>query len=279
MGSGLPADDPLVNWNREHVQRQFAAWRARTDPKCVQTLGHLDPATVFKLNESERPPSVDLAVGLGLAIPERRVLRRITELTRPTPAVLGYRSITANAIGGIEALGATGQRCATAGDIERPRGVTNSESAIARIASHRRKSWRPDPTARAEVIVPAIFLICLGLSSVALGLAISPGMFEEVNRDKNARRSEPATNGIERSAFADRRGNIIGAVPAVHNRVRNGRSRGRHQYGRHANSRFGCSSVDRRHGSMRRAMLPPRGCRGVVCAREALRPVRKGIVP
>ncbi len=68
MGSGLPADDPLVNWNREHVQRQFAAWRARTDPKCVQTLGHLDPATVFKLNESERPPSVDLAVGLGLAI-------------------------------------------------------------------------------------------------------------------------------------------------------------------------------------------------------------------
>ncbi len=57
MGSGLPADDPLVYWNREQLQRQFTAWRARTDPKCVQALGHLDPATVFTLDESGRPTS------------------------------------------------------------------------------------------------------------------------------------------------------------------------------------------------------------------------------
>ena len=91
MGNGLPADDPLVDWNREQLQRQFAAWRARSDPKCVQTLCHLDPATVFKLNESQRPTSVDLAIGLGLSLPERRALRRVTELTRPTPVMLGYR--------------------------------------------------------------------------------------------------------------------------------------------------------------------------------------------
>ncbi len=95
MGRGLPADDPLGHWNREQLQRQFAAWRARSDPNCVRTLGHLDPATVFELNERERPTSVDLAIGLGLSLPERRVLRRVTELPRPTPAVLGYRPAVA----------------------------------------------------------------------------------------------------------------------------------------------------------------------------------------
>ena len=57
----------------------------------MQTLGYLDPVTVFALKESERPSSVDIAVGLGLTLPERRVLRRVTELTRPTHAMLGYR--------------------------------------------------------------------------------------------------------------------------------------------------------------------------------------------
>ena len=47
MGHGLPADDPLAHWNREQLQRQFAAWRARSNPERVRTLGHLDPATVF----------------------------------------------------------------------------------------------------------------------------------------------------------------------------------------------------------------------------------------
>ena len=71
MGRSLPADDPLAYWNREQLQRQFAAWRARSDPKCVRTLCHLDPVTVFKLHEPERPTSVDLAIGLGLSLPER----------------------------------------------------------------------------------------------------------------------------------------------------------------------------------------------------------------
>ncbi len=96
MGSGLPADDPLADWNREQLQRQFAAWRGRSDPKCVQVLGHLDPATVFTLNEPDRPTSVDLASDLGLSLPERRMLRRVTEIPRPIPAMLGYRSTKAS---------------------------------------------------------------------------------------------------------------------------------------------------------------------------------------
>ena len=89
MGSGLPSDDPPIDWNREQLQRQFAAWQARSDPNWVQALCHLDPATIFKLSEPERPTSLDLAVGLGLSLPERRVLRRVTELTRPAHAMLG----------------------------------------------------------------------------------------------------------------------------------------------------------------------------------------------
>src|SRR5271157_6006291 len=100
MGCSLSADDPLVHWNREQLDRQFAAWQSRSDPKCVRTLGHLDPATVFKLKESERPTSVDLAIGLGLSLPERRVLRRVTELTRPTPAILGSRPTVAETVEG-----------------------------------------------------------------------------------------------------------------------------------------------------------------------------------
>ena len=91
MCHGLPADDPLADWNREQLQRLFAAWRARSDPECVRVLPHLDPTTAFDLNESDRPSSVDLAIGLGLSLPERRMLRRVREVTRPTPAVLGYR--------------------------------------------------------------------------------------------------------------------------------------------------------------------------------------------
>jgi len=95
MGSGLPQDDPLACWKRERLRRQFLAWRARCDPKCVRTLCHLDPATVFNMAETERPTSVDLAIDLGLSLSERRVLRRSTELPRPAPATLGYRSTVA----------------------------------------------------------------------------------------------------------------------------------------------------------------------------------------
>jgi hypothetical protein len=118
MGSGLPADDPLERWNREQVQLQFTAWQAHSDPKWVRALCHLNPEHVFKLSEPERPSAVDIATGLGLQLPERRVLRRTAELPRPTPAVLGYRSTTAKAGRGKASLptrtGSPGLRNATA---------------------------------------------------------------------------------------------------------------------------------------------------------------------
>ena len=95
MSRGLPTDDPPARWNSEQLQRQFAAWHARSNPRRVRTLCHLDPATVFELTEPERPTSADLAIGLGLPLPVPRVLRRVTELPRPTPAVIGYRPIIA----------------------------------------------------------------------------------------------------------------------------------------------------------------------------------------
>jgi hypothetical protein len=89
MGLGLPADDAVGRWDHDQLQRQFAAWRGRSDPLSVKALEHLDPAVIFTLKEEDRPSSVDVAVGLGLALPERRVLRRVTSLPRPTPALLG----------------------------------------------------------------------------------------------------------------------------------------------------------------------------------------------
>jgi hypothetical protein len=111
MGQNLPADDPLAHWNYEQLRRQFQAWQARNDPKCVRVLRHLDPAVIFKLSELERPTSVDLAIGLGLSLAERRVLRRVTELPQPTPALLGDRPTRAElAVGSLKlVIGAEGR--------------------------------------------------------------------------------------------------------------------------------------------------------------------------
>jgi hypothetical protein len=95
MGLGLPADDAVGRWDQDQFQRQFAAWRGRSDPLSVKALEHLDPAAIFTLKEEDRPSSVDVAVGLGLALPERRVLRRVTSLPRPMPAILGTSSVPA----------------------------------------------------------------------------------------------------------------------------------------------------------------------------------------
>ncbi len=89
MGKGLPPDDPPVEWDRQRLQGQFAAWRARIEPQCVAALRHLDPAAVFHLSEADRPSSVDLSLGLGLSLPQRRTLQRVTQLSRPIPALLG----------------------------------------------------------------------------------------------------------------------------------------------------------------------------------------------
>jgi len=104
MGHNLPADDPLAYWNREQLHCQFTAWRARSDPERVRTLSHLDPATVFNLDELQRPTSVHLATGMGLSLPERRVLRRVTELPRPTPATLGARPAGKTGRGNVQRL-------------------------------------------------------------------------------------------------------------------------------------------------------------------------------
>ncbi len=90
MGRGLSPDDPPSSWSCDQLQRRYAAWQARSDPACLRTLFHLDRATLFTLAEQDRPPSTELAAGLGLALPTRRLLRRMTRAWSSTPAVLGH---------------------------------------------------------------------------------------------------------------------------------------------------------------------------------------------
>ena len=75
--SGLSPDNPPSVWSHETLQRR-GGWLARGDPGCLQTLSHLDPATVFTLAEKDRPPSAELAARLGLSLPPGRLLRRMT---------------------------------------------------------------------------------------------------------------------------------------------------------------------------------------------------------
>ncbi len=181
MGSGLPADDPLVNWNREHVQRQFAAWRARTDPKCVQTLGHLDPATVFKLNESERPPSVDLAVGLGLAIPE-------------PGAAPGYGTYSADTGGaGVPSdyQGGTRQRNVERTSRALASGATlTPESLLIRVAISSR-SWRSFRFHEIpEIVKVLVFLIFMTFFLMLVGVIV-----DGLSPDKDKNDTSPAAVG------------------------------------------------------------------------------------
>lgn len=90
MGCGLSPDDPPQLWNREQLDRRYAAWQARCDPGHLRTLSHLDPATLFTLAEQERPASTELAAGLGLPLPTGRLLRQRTRVWSSTPAVLGH---------------------------------------------------------------------------------------------------------------------------------------------------------------------------------------------
>jgi len=164
MGNGLPSDDPLIRWNREQLQRQFAAWRARSDPKCVRTLCHLDPLTVFDLTETERPASVDLAISLGLSLPERRVLRRVTELPRPAPATLGYRPTIAETGGGSRRSAAGVQRRG-----QRLRRVEGSGQPL--VGS-------PEPRSKQEMSKDEwiAFMFILGLLVFVTGLLIAVGL-------------------------------------------------------------------------------------------------------
>ena len=89
IDSGISADDPPSSWSVEQLERRYAAWRARGDPATWRSLSHLDPAALFTLSERDRPASTELAAGLGLSLPGKRVPHRMTRVRTPTPAVLG----------------------------------------------------------------------------------------------------------------------------------------------------------------------------------------------
>jgi len=183
MGRSMPADDPLAYWNREQLQRQFTAWQARSDRKWVQTLCHLDPITVFKLSEPERPTSVDLAVGLGLSLPERRVLHRVTELPRPTPAFLGDRPTFSE-------MARLRRRTATPGQV-RGRTPAWAVASLPPLRRHQRVQFKEkigeDDLESCLAVVIAIFLFFL------LGFLVSlwAGTYTPVE-DSTAK---PATSG------------------------------------------------------------------------------------
>ncbi len=89
MDCGLSPDDPPSSWNYDQLQRRYADWQARSDPVCLWTLSHLDPATLFTLAEQDRTTSTELAAGLSLSLPARRLVRPMTRAWSSTPVVLG----------------------------------------------------------------------------------------------------------------------------------------------------------------------------------------------
>jgi hypothetical protein len=88
MDGGLSPDDSPSIWSCEPLQRRFAAWQARSDSGCLHALSHLHPATLFTLPEPDRPSSMELAAALGLSLPTKPLLRRMTRAWSSTPAVL-----------------------------------------------------------------------------------------------------------------------------------------------------------------------------------------------
>ncbi len=171
MGHGLPADDPLAHWNQEQLQRQFAAWRARVDPARMRALSHLDPAAVFRLDESQRPASVDLAIGLGLALPQRRVLRRVVELPRPTPALLGGS--------------ATQSRQPRRAPAARPKSTDELLESLASRGPERHLSSMTDEQMRFGCVmgVPATIVVIAIVIAIIAGLASSKTDLEDPLRE------------------------------------------------------------------------------------------------
>jgi len=55
MDPVLSPDDCASSWNRDTLQRRYAAWRASCDPARYQALAHLDLQQVFLLPEQQRP--------------------------------------------------------------------------------------------------------------------------------------------------------------------------------------------------------------------------------
>ncbi|MGA2258628.1 MAG: hypothetical protein ABSG53_28515, partial [Thermoguttaceae bacterium] len=90
MDCGLSSDDSPASWGYEPLQRRYAAWQARGDSGRLRTFSHLDPATLFTLAEHDRPASMELADCLGLSLPTKPLLRRMTRVWSSTPVVLGH---------------------------------------------------------------------------------------------------------------------------------------------------------------------------------------------
>ena len=62
MDSVLSPDDCASSWNRDRLERQYAAWRASCDPARRQTLAHLEPpAGLFATGTAA--PGIDAACG------------------------------------------------------------------------------------------------------------------------------------------------------------------------------------------------------------------------
>ena len=78
-------------WDRERLQRRYAAWRARCDPACCQTLAHLEPPTVFSLAEHQRPTSAELAAALGISLPAMPATSPAGGLRHSAAAIPGPR--------------------------------------------------------------------------------------------------------------------------------------------------------------------------------------------
>ena len=95
MDSVLSPDDPPASWNRDRLQRWYAAWRASCDPARWQTLAHLELPEVFSLSEEQRPTSTHLAAGLGLELPESPVICTDVQMLHSTPVIPSIRSVSA----------------------------------------------------------------------------------------------------------------------------------------------------------------------------------------
>ncbi len=85
---GLSPDDPPVLWDREQLQRRYAAVRARGDVARLPVLSYLDPARLFKLADADRPASLEVAAAIGMS-PAKRPPRQLSRVRACTPVVLG----------------------------------------------------------------------------------------------------------------------------------------------------------------------------------------------
>jgi serine/threonine protein kinase len=96
MDSVLSPDDPPERWNRDTLQRLFAAWQASCDSARWKMLEHLKIPEVFSLSEQDRPTSTQLAAGLGLKLPEMPEICTDVQISDSPSALPGVRSVSAH---------------------------------------------------------------------------------------------------------------------------------------------------------------------------------------